>query len=307
MTRREFGKLAATLPLAGTAGLGAAKRIPVGLQLYSVRKDCERDLPGTLSAVSKMGYEAVEFAGYYKRSAKELRKLLDDNGLKCCGTHTGLETVLGAELPKTVEFNQTIGNRNLIVPWLDHDKYLKPKNNLIKTGKMFSEIAAKLKPQGMRVGYHNHNVEFQPMDGSTPFNIFFENSSKDVCVQVDVGNAMMGGGDPVSVIRRFPGRSISIHMFDLDPHEGLEARRGRHAVRSGKSQLEGCVPGVRDRGRHRVVHHRIRKRDRAADPVGEEVPRRLPRHAKLSGKSFQLSAVSHQRGLPILAWVASWR
>lgn len=228
MTRREFGKLAAALPLARGAGF-AAKRIPIGLQLYSVRKECERDLPGTLSAVAKMGYQAVEFAGYYKRSAKELRKLLDDNGLKCCGTHTALETVLGAELPKTIEFNQTIGNKNLIVPWLDHDKYLKPKTNLIKTAKMFSEIAAKVKPHGMRVGYHNHNVEFQPMDGSTPFQIFFENTSRDVCVQVDVGNALMGGGDPVKVIRAFPGRSISIHLKDW--------KKGEEATLFGKGSV----------------------------------------------------------------------
>ena len=73
----------------------APKKIPIGLQLYSVRNDCAKDLPGVLRAVARMGYEGVEFAGYHGRSAKELRQLLDDNGLKCCGTHTGLNTLLG--------------------------------------------------------------------------------------------------------------------------------------------------------------------------------------------------------------------
>ena len=88
-------------------------RTPIGLQLYSVRKECERDLPGVITAVAKMGYKGVEFAGYYNRSAKELRKMLDDKGLKCCGTHTGLDTLLGDNLVRTIEFNKTLGNKYL--------------------------------------------------------------------------------------------------------------------------------------------------------------------------------------------------
>jgi sugar phosphate isomerase/epimerase len=122
---RDFLKLTA----ASTAALGVGtlppslqaadkKKIPIGLQLYSVRTRCEKDLPGTVAAVARMGYRAVEFAGYYGREAKTLRKLLDDHGLKCCGTHIGLDTLLGDNLPKTVEFNQALGNKFLIVPGL---------------------------------------------------------------------------------------------------------------------------------------------------------------------------------------------
>lgn len=83
------------------------KKIPIGLQLYSIREDCAKDLPGTLAAVSKMGYDGVEFAGYHGRTAKELRKMLDDLGLKCCGTHIGLDTLLGDALKASAEFNLT--------------------------------------------------------------------------------------------------------------------------------------------------------------------------------------------------------
>ena len=110
---------ATNIPVALSAAESAEKKkIPIGLQLYSVRTECARDLPGTISAVGKMGYKAVEFAGYYNRDAKTLRKLLDDAGLKCCGTHIGLETLLGDNLSKTVEFNQTLGNQFHIVPGL---------------------------------------------------------------------------------------------------------------------------------------------------------------------------------------------
>ncbi|MEN6532718.1 MAG: sugar phosphate isomerase/epimerase, partial [Bryobacteraceae bacterium] len=214
MTRREFGRLAAFAPLIPAAGRAAAKRIPIALQLYSVRKDCARDMAGTIAAVAKMGYEAVEFAGYYEHSAKDLKKILDSNNIRCCGTHTAISTLLGDELPKTIEFNRIIGNKNLIVPSLDHEKYLGSKDAIIKTAHLFSEISAKVKPHGMRVGYHNHSFEFKPMDGEIPFNLFFENAGKDVCIQVDFGNALAGGGDPVSVVRRFPGQSISVHLKD---------------------------------------------------------------------------------------------
>ena len=100
----------------------SAKRIPIALQLYSVRNECKKDWPGTLAAVAKMGYEAVEFAGYYQTPARELRKMLDDLGLKAAGTHIGLEALLGDELARTIEFNRTIGNDFLIVPGLPKEQ-----------------------------------------------------------------------------------------------------------------------------------------------------------------------------------------
>ena len=108
--------------LSAAAKTAASRKIPVGLQLYSVRNECEKDLVGTVTEVSKMGYRGVEFAGYYGRDAKTLRKLLDDVGLKCCGTHIGIDTLLGEQFAKTVEFNQTLGNKFLIVPGLP-DQY----------------------------------------------------------------------------------------------------------------------------------------------------------------------------------------
>src|SRR5512133_139191 len=94
------------------------KRIPVGLQVYSVREQAAKDLAGVLAAVSKIGYKGVEFAGYYDHKATEIRKMLDDNGLVACGTHTPYETILPAKLEETIEFNKTIGNKYLIVPWM---------------------------------------------------------------------------------------------------------------------------------------------------------------------------------------------
>ena len=186
-------------------------RVQIGLQLYSVREDCKRDLPGVLAAVAKMGYKGVEFAGYYDRAAKELRKMLDDNGLVCCGTHTGLDTLLGDNLARTIEFNQTLGNKYLVAPGLP-GKYRSSHQAWLDTAKLFNELAEKVKPHGMLVGYHNHSVEFTAMDGELPWDTFYGNTKKGVIMQLDVGNAIHGGVDPLPYLYRYPGRAITVHV-----------------------------------------------------------------------------------------------
>jgi sugar phosphate isomerase/epimerase len=189
------------------------KNMKIGLQLYSVRDDCAKDLPGTLKAVAKMGYSGVEFAGYYGRSAKELRAMLDENHLKCYGTHIALDTLLGDELPKTVEFNKTLGNTMLIVPWIPEERR-NTREKLIETARLFTEIAARLKPYGMHVGYHNHMDEFKPVDGEEPFYTFFDHAGKNVIVQFDTGNALEGGAQAAPYLKRYPGRVWSVHVKD---------------------------------------------------------------------------------------------
>ena len=193
-----------------TARRGAG-RAPIGLQLYSVREECKRDLPKTIAAVAKMGYKGVEFAGYYNYEAEQLRKMLDDNGLKCCGTHTGMDTLLGENLPKTIEFNKTIGNKYLIVPGLP-GKYRESHQAWLDTAKLFNELAEKVKPHGMLVGYHNHSVEFQAMDGELPWDTFYGNTKKEVVMQLDVGNAIGGGVDPLPYLYKYPERAITVHI-----------------------------------------------------------------------------------------------
>ncbi len=217
-SRREMLKLgagAAALWATGIDPLAAAlapkKKIPIGLQLYSVRQDCQKDLPRVLRAVAKMGYQGVEFAGYYGRSAKDLRRMLDENGLKCCGTHTGLNTLTGDALAGTIEFNKTLGNQYLIVPSLPRNR-LASVEAIKETAKLFSELAAKARPQEMRVGYHAHGGDFRKFDGQTAWDLLFSNASDDVVMQLDIGNCISGGGDPIAILKKFPGRSATIHL-----------------------------------------------------------------------------------------------
>jgi sugar phosphate isomerase/epimerase len=194
--------------------MSAIQEIPVALQLYSVREDCSKDFIGTLRKVSEIGYEGVEFAGYYGMKAEDLKKNLDEIGLKVAGTHAKIDTLLGDEIQKTIEFNSTLSNRFLIVPGLPKE-YTGSKEAWSKTADIFNEISEKVKPYGMRVGYHNHWTEFKPVDGEIPWDIFFGTVRKDVIMQLDTGNAMKGGGDPVEILKKYPGRAVTIHLKEF--------------------------------------------------------------------------------------------
>jgi sugar phosphate isomerase/epimerase len=185
--------------------------IPIGLQLYSVRQQCAQDLPAVLREVSRMGYQGVEFAGYHGHTAEDLRKLLDENKLQCCGAHTGLDTLNEANFAATVAFHQIIGNRFLIVPGMPEER-LETAAACKETAALFNHLAQKAKQHGMFVGYHAHNRDFKPIDGQTRWNLLFSNTSPDVVMQLDVGNCLDGGGDPYAILRQFPGRSRTIHL-----------------------------------------------------------------------------------------------
>ena len=216
--RREFlqlsalGLAGASLGLAGCAtnqaGCSMKKKIPVGLELYSVRNECQKDFPGTVEQVAKIGYKGVEFAGYWGRSAKEIRKIVDDNGLVTCGTHTQFADLQPDKLDATIEFNQIIGNKFIICPWME----AKSREQWLAHAKMFNELSDKLRPLGLWIGYHAHAHDFEKFDGETAWDIFFGNTKKEVIMQLDTSNCRDGGADPVEVLNRYPGRVRTIHI-----------------------------------------------------------------------------------------------
>ncbi len=205
-------------------------RIKIALQLWSVREECARDLEGTLKTIAEMGYEGVEFAGYYGRTAEELRRMLEDFGLEVAGSHIGIDKLLGDKLEETVKFNRKLGNKFLIVPFLPMEK-MASKVAWLKAAEQINEIADKLKTEGMHVGYHNHSFEFQPINGEIPWYIFFDAAKPEVIMQLDTGNAMHGGVSSegiLEIIRRYPGRAITVHLKEYAPeNEGVLIGEGK--------------------------------------------------------------------------------
>jgi sugar phosphate isomerase/epimerase len=201
-------------PLAGK--LFAGVTIPVALQLFSVRNECEKDLQSVLTRVARFGYRGVEFAGYYGRSAVEIRHILDNASLQCCGSHTPLDQLSPDTFDKTIEFNRTLGNRWLIVPGLPAQYH--SSEGWRKAAEVFTQLSIRLAPLGMRIGYHNHALEFRAdQAGQLPWDVFFHNTPPEVIAQLDLGNARLAGVDPNSLLARYPGRAKSVHVKDCLP------------------------------------------------------------------------------------------
>jgi len=220
------------------------QEIPIALQLYSVRHECQRDdgrnFPAVVEAVARMGYEGVEFAGYYGWQAPDIRKVLDDNGLRCCGAHVGIDTLLGRELQRSIELHKTLDNRFLIVPGLP-EEFRCCADAWADTAKTFNTIADALEPHGMYTGYHNHHIEFQPMEGRVPWDIFFGGTYENVVMQLDIGNAIHGGADCAEILRKYPGRSLTIHIKEYGG--GPEA-----VVGEGEVNWKELVPLIAEAG-----------------------------------------------------------
>ena len=191
-------------------------RIPIALQLYSVREDCATDLEGTIKAVAEMGYEGVEFAGYHGRSAAELKDLCASLNLGIACSHVGYDTVRGEALAETMAFNKAMGNRYLIVPALAEEHRNSPAA-WQQTTASFARIAPDVEAEGLRLGYHNHRWEFEAQDGQIPWDIFCSGTPASVVTQLDVGHCMRGGGDPVAYLERYAGRAQLVHVKEYDP------------------------------------------------------------------------------------------
>ena len=214
LSRRSLIKLAVAAPLVATA---QSKRLPVGLELYSVRNELKDDLMGTVRGVAKMGYDGVEFfAPYYDWTldyAKEVRKLLDDLGIRCFSTHNGAKSFTADGLPHAIELNQAIGSKFIVMASPGRVQGLDGWKTVAETLNRASE---QLRPLGLRAGFHNH-TEFVPVDGKRPMEILAANTSKDVMLQLDVGPCIEAGVDPVSWIDQNPGRIRSLHCKDWSP------------------------------------------------------------------------------------------
>jgi sugar phosphate isomerase/epimerase len=192
---------------------------PIALQLYSVRHDLDRDIRATLNAVADMGYDGVEFAGAPKHSAKDLRELLDELGLACCGWHTPFDLLQDDKLDETVAFNKTLGNSYLIVPGIP-EHLRRSRADWLDLAVFFNKLAGKLEPHDMATGYHNHFIEFQPLDGEPPWDTLFGNTKENVIMQLDMGNALYGGGDVIAILKRYPGRAVTVHLKSYSREAG---------------------------------------------------------------------------------------
>lgn len=199
--------------------------IPMGLQLFSVRHNLAEDAHGTLKAVAAMGYAGVEFFGPPQHGADELKAMLDETGLACCGWHVPYALLQDDVLDETIAFHKTLGNDKLIIPGLPKE-LTQSRADWLKVAQFVNELADKLAIHGMITGYHNHWTEFTPLDGENPWDTFFGNTKQSVVMQLDMGNGASGGADVISILKTYPGRAVTVH---LKPYSFSAGEAGREA------------------------------------------------------------------------------
>jgi sugar phosphate isomerase/epimerase len=217
-SRRAFLSAMAAAPIALKAAT-QGKHIPVGLELFSVRNELKKDETATLQGVGKMGYECVEFfSPYYDWTidhAKEVRKQLDDLGMKCYSTHNGSKSFSSDGVGKAIELNKILGAKYVV---LASPGKVSSADDWKRVAEMLNKGNEKMASEGLHAGYHNHIDEWKPENGQkTPMQTLADNTDKSVMLQLDVGHCVAAGADPVAWIDSHPGRIRSMHLKDWSP------------------------------------------------------------------------------------------
>jgi sugar phosphate isomerase/epimerase len=221
ISRRTFLAMAGAAPFAIPALAAMQKAVPIGLELYSVRDELMKDLPGTVTAVAKIGYKVVEFYSPYlewtPEKAKDVRKLLNDLGIECRSTHNGRDTFAADGLKKAIELNQIIGSTSIV---MSSAGKVTGVAGWEQVAGQLTSAAEQLRPLGLSTGYHNHQTEWRPVEGKRPMDVLAAGTPKDVVLQFDIGTCVEVGDDPIAWIKANPGRIRSMHCKDWGKGEG---------------------------------------------------------------------------------------
>ena len=197
------------------------EKLKVGIQLYTLRDQTEKDLVGTLQTVKKIGYDYVEYAGYFGYSAADLKKLTEDCGLIGISTHYGLDNFKNPDtFDANVAYQKELGVKYVAIPWMDKMEGLAGgEEALAKTAELMTKTAIALKKNGMQLLYHNHDFEFEPVGDKLPIDALYE-AVPELMPEFDTCWVKYAGYDPVEYINKYSGRTPVIHLKDFVGKKG---------------------------------------------------------------------------------------
>jgi|SRR5687767_12499590 sugar phosphate isomerase/epimerase len=254
---------AGTPQAGGTTAAAATSRRRVervGIQLYSVRDDMQRDFPGTLARLSEIGYREVEFAGYFGRSPAEVRQILGTHRLAAPATHMPYE-LIATGWDKALDDAKAIGHQYVVVPWLAED-LRKSADSWRRVAAEFNRAGERARSRGLNFAYHNHEFEFKRTDGAVPFDILIaETDPALVSFEMDVYWVTFGGADPLAYLRQHPERFSMLHIKD-------SAGPPNHAqVDVGAGTIDFAAILRLDAQQRSAVKHVFVEHDKPADPL----------------------------------------
>jgi sugar phosphate isomerase/epimerase len=220
MNRRTFIGTSVAAALVASRPSWAADSIhhidKIGIQLYTVRATMKTDFEGTIAKVAATGYKEVEFAGYFDHSPRDVRAVLDKNGLASPSCHVDY-AVVEKKWPETLEAANIVGHRYIICPWIDEKQRVEP-HGWKRAAELFNKAGEASQKAGIQFGYHNHSFEFDPADslgGKLPYDFFLsELDPKLVTMELDLCWISVAGKDPLAYFDKYPGRFPLVHVKD---------------------------------------------------------------------------------------------
>jgi sugar phosphate isomerase/epimerase len=221
MNRRLFvnrlALAAAGLGLCKRSALAAGKRkLPrIGMQLYTVRRELEKDFEGTLKRVAALGYKEVEFAGYFGHKPEEVKSILKRLKLDAPAAHLQLSELRG-DLRPSIDAAHTIGHKYLLLAWTPPEER-RTLEHYRRLADLLDEAGARTLREGVQFAYHNHDFEFAPMEGKIPYDLLLERTDpRLVKLEMDLYWTVKGGANPVEYFEKYPGRFHLLHVKDMD-------------------------------------------------------------------------------------------
>ena len=234
----------------------------IGIQLYSLRRELANDFEGTLARVAEIGYAEVEFAGYYDRTPAQVKAALARTGLGAPSAHVPIPS-LRESWARTLDEARTMGHRYLIVPWIPDDERA-TADGMARVAELFQKAGAEAQASGLRLGFHNHDVDFLPIGGQgakAPFDILLEKTDPGhVTFELDLYWITKAGRDPLAYFARYPGRFELVHVKDSGgppEHRMVDVGRGTIDFRR-----------IFARRREAGIHHVFVEHDDPPDPLG---------------------------------------
>jgi sugar phosphate isomerase/epimerase len=187
----------------------------IGLQLYTVRRELEKDFEGTLAKVAGLGFSEVEFAGYFNRTPEQVKTVLEKNSLASPSVHV-LAAGLRSNLQQTIDAAKIIGHQYVVCAYLlpEERKSLDDYKRLVE---LFNDAGKRLKEAGLQFCYHNHDFEFTPVDDKIPYDLILAGTDpKTVKMELDLYWIMKAGQSPLKYFSAHPGRFPLVHVKDMD-------------------------------------------------------------------------------------------
>jgi sugar phosphate isomerase/epimerase len=259
-------------------GLAAAHQLDsIGMQLYTVRGMMGTDVPGTIAKVAAIGYKEVEFAGYPDLySSKDLRAMLDTNGLSSPSVHVSYD-VVQHRMPQAIDAAHVLGHKYIICPWIDESQRASA-DGYRRAAELFNNAGEASRKAGIQFGYHNHFWEFLPdknLGDKLPYDFLLESTDpQNVTMELDLCWITVAKKDPIAYFKKYPGRFSQVHVKDLNrippivPGKSSEqmiddAAAGFTPIGGGVIDWKVLLPAAQDAG----VKHFFVENDKPKDAI----------------------------------------